>query len=134
MRFHRGGFDVDFARRRSATICAIVLGLAAACATLPCDRAFLAARPWGSPPAQAQETAATGIFHGVGVVKAIDAATGALTLDHEEIKGFMAAMEMMYRVKPREISAGLRVGDRVAFDIDAEHYTIVGVKVIEPAK
>jgi Cu/Ag efflux protein CusF len=43
-------------------------------------------------------------------------------------------MEMMYRVKPREISAGLRVGDHVAFDIDAEHYTIVGVKVIEPAK
>ncbi|MGD0188153.1 MAG: copper-binding protein [Roseiarcus sp.] len=124
---------MSIAPGRSATICAIVLGLAAACATLPCDRAFLRSAV-GIAAAHAQETAATGIFHGVGVVKAIDAATGALTLDHEEIKGFMAAMEMMYRVKPREISAGLRVGDHVAFDIDAEHYTIVGVKVIEPAK
>lgn len=41
---------------------------------------------------------------------------------------------MMYRVKPHEIGAGSRVGDRVAFDIDAEHYSIVGIKVIEPAK
>ena len=77
--------------------------------------------------ALAQETAAKGVFHGVGVVKAIDATTGALTLDHE-------AMEMMYRVEPRELSAGLRVGDRVAFDIDAERYAIVGVKVLNSAK
>ena len=84
--------------------------------------------------ALAQETAAKGIFHGVGIVKAIDAATGALTLDHEDIVGFMAAMEMMYRVEPRELSAGVRVGDRVAFDIDAERYVIVAVKVLGGAK
>jgi Cu/Ag efflux protein CusF len=84
--------------------------------------------------ALAQETAAKGVFHGVGVVKAIDATTGALTLDHEAIVGFMEAMEMMYRVEPRELSAGLRVGDRVAFDIDAERYAIVGVKVLNSAK
>ncbi len=119
---------------RSAAMFAIVFGLAAACAAFCCDRAFFGESAAGIAPAQAQETAATGIFHGVGVVKAIDAATGALTLDHEEIKGFMAAMEMMYRVKPREVSAGLHVGDQVAFDIDAEPYTIVGVKIVEPAK
>ena len=77
---------------------AILTGLAAARAAAPSDRRFLGGPAIGIAPAQAQETAATGIFHGVGVVKAIDAATGALTLDHEEIKGFMAAMEMMYRV------------------------------------
>ncbi len=84
--------------------------------------------------ARAQESEATGIFHGVGVVMAVDAATGALTLNHEEIKGFMAAMEMMYRVAPRTLSAGLRPGDRVGFDIDAKAYTIVRIEVLEQAK
>jgi Cu/Ag efflux protein CusF len=74
------------------------------------------------------ETAATGVFHGVGVVTAIDAASGALTLDHEEIKGLMPAMVMMYRVEARDISEGLGVGDRISFDLDAKSYTIVGVK------
>lgn len=88
----------------------------------------------GAAPAQAQEMQATGIFHGVGIVKAIDGASGALTIDHEEIKGFMAAMEMMYRVDPASLSSGLRAGDRIAFDIDAQRYTIVGVKLVERAK
>ena len=46
----------------------------------------------------------------------------------------MGAMEMMYRVDPPRLTAGLRVGDRVAFDIDAGRYAIVGVKVLERAK
>ena len=77
------------------------------------------------------ENAATSVFHGVGVVTAIDATSGALTLDHDEIKGLMAAMEMMYRVKSRDISEGLGVGDRIAFDVDGT-YTIVGVKRLSP--
>jgi Cu/Ag efflux protein CusF len=76
------------------------------------------------------ETGAVGVFHGVGVVTAIDAASGALTLDHEEIKGLMAAMEMMYRVESPDISEGLGVGDRIAFDLDGKSYTIVGVKLL----
>lgn len=86
------------------------------------------------PSARSRDTAATGVLHGVGVVKAIDAATGWLTLDHEEIKGFMDAMEMMYTAEPRDLGAKLHVGDRVAFDIDAERVTIVGVRIVEPAK
>ena len=67
-------------------------------------------------------------------VKAINATIGWLTLEHEDIKGFMPAMEMMYRTKPPGLSASLHAGDKIAFDIDAEHYTIVGVTVIESAK
>lgn len=118
--------------RRAAAMFAIVAGLTVACASV--ERAFFGGEAVGITPARAQETAATGIFHGVGVVKAIDTATGALTLDHEEIKGFMPAMVMMYRVKPRKLSAGLRVGDKIGFDIDAKPYTIVGVKIIEHMK
>jgi len=85
-------------------------------------------------PAQAQQGEPEGIFRGVGVVKAIDAATGALTLNHEDIKGLMPAMEMMYRVDPRSLSEGLRPGDKIDFDVDAKTYTIRDVKLIERAK
>ena len=85
-------------------------------------------------PRSRQESAASGVFHGVGVVTAVDGAKGWLTLDHKAIDGFMGAMEMMYRVEPPRLTAGLKVGDRVAFDIDAGRYAIVGVKVLDRAK
>jgi Cu(I)/Ag(I) efflux system periplasmic protein CusF len=85
-------------------------------------------------PAQAETHEPTGIFRGVGIIKAIDPRTGALTLAHEEIKGLMPAMEMMYRVKSRVSSEGLREGDKIGFTLDAKSYTILDVKVIERAK
>ena len=50
-------------------------------------------------PAGAQEISAKGIFEGHGVVKAVAPGTGWLTLDHDAIKGFMCAMEMMFQSK-----------------------------------
>jgi Cu/Ag efflux protein CusF len=83
---------------------------------------------------QAQQEEPTGVFRGVGVVTAIDPANGSLTLNHEEIKGLMPAMEMMYLVSPRSLSHGLRPGDKIDFDLDAKTYTIRHIKVIERAK
>ncbi|MGA2492710.1 MAG: copper-binding protein [Roseiarcus sp.] len=85
-------------------------------------------------PALAQESAVSGVFHGIGTVTAVDSAKGWLTLDHKAIDGFMGAMEMMYRVEPPRLTAGLRVGDRIAFDIDAGRYAIVGVRVLDKPK
>jgi Cu/Ag efflux protein CusF len=82
----------------------------------------------------AQELATKGIFSGHGVVRAIAPDTGALTLSHDDIKGFMPAMEMMYRVKNPEISKDLRRGDEVDFKIDAEKYVIVEVTLVAHAK
>jgi protein SCO1/2 len=78
----------------------------------------------------AQETPATGIFAGRGVVKAVAPGTGWLTLDHDAIKGFMCAMEMMFRVKSPDLSRDLHPGDVVDFKIDAEKYVIVDVKLV----
>ena len=90
---------------------------------------------WLAPICRAQfETSATGVFHGVGVVKDIQPSTGALTLDHEDIKGLMPAMIMMYRVKTPAVSQGLKVGDRVEFDVDAKSFTILSAKPISPAR
>jgi Cu/Ag efflux protein CusF len=82
----------------------------------------------------AQEMATKGIFSGHGVVRAIAPDTGALTLSHDDIKGFMPAMEMMYRVKNPEISKDLRRGDEVDFKIDAEKYVIVEVTLLAHAR
>jgi Cu/Ag efflux protein CusF len=84
--------------------------------------------------AQVETHEPTGIFLGVGIIKAIDPRSGALTLAHEEIKGLMPAMEMMYRVKSRALSEGLREGDKIDFTLDAKSYTILDAKVIEHAK
>src|SRR5579864_4119956 len=65
--------------------------------------------------AQVETSEPRGIFRGVGIIKAIDPRSGALTLAHEEIKGLMPAMEMMYRVKSRALSEGLREGDKIEF-------------------
>jgi|SRR5271166_5451085 len=84
--------------------------------------------------AGAQETAATGIFAGHGTVKAVAPGTGWLTLSHDDIKGFMCAMEMMFSVKSPELSKDLHPGDVVDFKIEAEKFLIVDVKLAAPAK
>ncbi|MGO9421408.1 copper-binding protein [Roseiarcus sp.] len=80
------------------------------------------------------ETGAQGIFFGRGVVKAIEPGTGALTLDHDAIKGCMPAMEMMYRVETPDISRGLRPGDTIAFKIDGGKYVILDATVVGRGK
>jgi len=113
----------------------VVIALAAGWGAVSDERGDRVAWPLlCTSPALAQESAASGVFHGVGVVKAVDGAKGWLTLDHKAIAGFMGAMEMMYRVEPPRLIAGLKVGDHVAFDIDAGRYAIVGVKVLDAAK
>jgi Cu/Ag efflux protein CusF len=119
---------------RAAKI-SVVVALAAAWGAVSDERGDRVAWPLlCTSPAAAQESAASGVFHGVGIVKAVDSAKGWLTLDHEAIDGFMGAMQMMYRVEPPRLTVGLRVGDRIAFDIDAGRYAIVGVNVLNSAK
>jgi Cu/Ag efflux protein CusF len=85
-------------------------------------------------PALSQETPQAGLFHGHGVVRAIQPGTGALTLDHGDIKGFMPAMEMMYRVRSPELSKDLRPGDTVDFIVDAAKDDITEVKLVSHAQ
>ena len=84
--------------------------------------------------ARADESAATGVFHGVGTVTEVIAKSGAITLDHEAIAGFMDAMIMTYKVDPPSLAAGLHVGDKIAFDIDAGRYAITAITLVSHAK
>ena len=77
-----------------------------------------------------QETGAQGLFFGRGIVRAVQEGTGALTLDHGDIKGCMPAMEMMFRVERPQISRSLRPGDAIDFTIDGGRYVIVDARVV----
>lgn len=86
------------------------------------------AAPAGARPMIVAQAEAAKIFHGVGKITAIDAASGTLTIDHEAIPGLMEAMEMPYQAKPPKLLEGLQLGDKVDFAVDGKSLTIVEVR------
>ncbi|HWW77385.1 MAG TPA: copper-binding protein [Pyrinomonadaceae bacterium] len=92
--------------------------------------------PWKTiePPTQAGGSAApasrptpAGVksYNGVGVVRLVNLEEGWLEIDHEEIKGFMAAMQMEWSVKDKSLLKSVRVGDRVNFTVEDDNGTEV---------
>ncbi len=53
-----------------------------------------------------------------------------MVVDHQEIKDFMAAMEMSYMVSPATLLQGLNPDDRVRFTIDADKRAIVDIELL----
>ena len=74
------------------------------------------------------------VYRGVGVVIATIPRMNRLIVNHQEIKGFMAAMEMSYAVVPPTLLNSLNPGDKIGFTIDAGKSTIVAIELIEAAK
>lgn len=74
------------------------------------------------------------IFHGVGRITAIDAASGLVSIDHEAIAGLMDAMEMQYEAKPTKSLEGLVVGDKIGFAVDGKTLTILEIGKLAPGK
>ena len=60
---------------------------------------------------------AVNVYHGVGVVESIDADTKQIQINHEEIKDYMPAMSMPYRVKHKSLMDGLKTGDKIEFTL-----------------
>jgi Cu/Ag efflux protein CusF len=80
----------------------------------------------GSPPkAGAQQTVV-----GEGKVVATVPNASQIVVDHEEIKGFMEAMTMGYRVDPPSLLEGLKFGDKVRFTIDVPKKAIIKIEKI----
>jgi protein SCO1/2 len=59
-------------------------------------------------------------FQGKGKVKAINLEKQKITLDHEEIKGYMEAMTMEFSVEPKDLLNNVKVGDKVSFTLKHE--------------
>jgi Cu/Ag efflux protein CusF len=85
------------------------------------------ARPAPAAPSPAHAPALTGAttVAGEGEVVTTVPAASQIVLDHGEIKGFMEAMTMGYRVEPAALLAGVKPGDRVRFTIDVGRRAIV---------
>ena len=73
-------------------------------------------------------------YQGVGIVIATAPRVGRLIVNHEEIRGFMSAMEMSYAVTPQSLLNGLTTGDKIRFTIDGAKSTVTSIDVIESAK
>ena len=53
-----------------------------------------------------------------------------IVVEHGEIKGFMEAMTMGYRVDPPSLMEGLKFGDKVRFTIDVSKKAIIKIEKV----
>ncbi len=74
---------------------------------------------------------AQSLVEGKGKVIAVIPEKQQIVLSHEEIKGFMEAMTMGYRVNPISLLNDLKPGDDVRFSIDPKLSTIVKISKSE---
>jgi cytochrome c6 len=71
------------------------------------------------------------IYKAVGVVKLIDLANGKITIDHEDIAGYMSAMQMNEAVGDKSILETIKIGDKVNFEIERTGEKIVIINLIK---
>lgn len=78
----------------------------------------------GAPAAAAvQQT-----IEGEGKVVATVPTASQIVVEHGEIKGFMEAMTMGYRVDPPTLLEGIKSGDKVRFTIDVPSKAIIKIE------
>ena len=65
---------------------------------------------------------------GEGKVVATVPDANQLVVEHGEIKGFMEAMTMGYRIDPPSLMEGLKFGDKIRFTIDVQKKAIVKIE------
>ena len=93
-------------------------------ADVPSAQPVAVARQGGhETPASAQQTVVA-----EGKVVATVPSASQIVVEHGEIKGFMDAMTMGYRVDPPSLLEGLKFGDRVRFTIDVPQKAIVKIE------
>ena len=55
-----------------------------------------------------------------------------LTVDHERVEGYMAAMTMPYKVDRPDVLTRVKAGDQIEATVYEEDYTLYDVKVVPP--
>ena len=87
----------------------------------------LAAAPQGQPAQQAAQGEPQTVVADGKVIATVPNAS-QIVVEHGEIKGFMDAMTMGYRVEPPSLLEGLKSGDKVRFTIDVPKKAIVKIE------
>jgi manganese oxidase len=70
-------------------------------------------------------------YQGIGTVVGTIPRSGRLVVNHEDIPGFMAAMEMSFAVNPPSLLNGLNPGDKINFTFDEAQTAITAIQVTE---
>jgi mono/diheme cytochrome c family protein len=78
---------------------------------------LLAATLIASACSGGKDTADSKTYRSMAVIKAVETKDNKLTIDHEDIPGFMAPMTMTWPVSDPAMLAGLKAGDKVEFEI-----------------
>jgi Cu/Ag efflux protein CusF len=68
---------------------------------------------------------------GEGKVVAVVPSSSQIVVDHKEIKGFMDAMTMGYRIDPPSLLEGVQAGDTIRFTIDTQQKVIVKLEKLQ---
>ena len=68
---------------------------------------------------------------GEGKVIAVVPASEQLVVEHGEMKGFMEAMTMGYKVHPPSLLDKFKAGDTVRFTIDTQQKAIVKIEKLQ---
>lgn len=68
-------------------------------------------------------------YKSVGVIKAIKTDEGKITIDHEDIPGYMSAMEMEETVADKSLLDSVKRGDKVEFELERTDAKIVLTKL-----
>lgn len=68
-------------------------------------------------------------YKSTGVVRAVDRDAGRITIDHEEIPGYMTAMQMNEAVRDPQMLDGLKANDKVEFEIERAGSKITITKI-----
>ena len=91
----------------------------------------VAAVPHEGHGPRASEAGGSPTVVGEGEVIATVPNASQIVVEHGEIKGFMEAMTMGYRVDPASLLAALRPGDKVRFTIDVQRRAIIGIEKLQ---
>ena len=70
-----------------------------------------------------------------GVVQKVDAKSKSLTVDGENVQGWMMAMSMPYSPDKDDIFKTVKVGDQITATVkDGDFKTLYNVKIVPPTK
>jgi Cu/Ag efflux protein CusF len=70
-----------------------------------------------------------------GVVQKVDAQTKSLTVDGENVPGWMTAMTMTYTADKEDIFKTVKAGDQITATVkDGDTKTLYDVKIVPPKK
>ena len=84
-------------------------------------------------PAQAQTAKGEHAFK--GVVQKIDEKAKSMTVDGENVPGWMMAMAMVYSPDKEDVLKTVKVGDQITATVkDGDFKTLYNVKVVEKPK